>query len=406
MSNTTYRRLQYELKAIEQDGLFKRERLITSPQSGEIRVSRNGREQSIVNLCANNYLGLADHPEIIAAAKKAMDEYGFGMASVRFICGTLDLHRKLERQIAEYLEMDDAILFAAAFDANGGVFEPLLTAEDAIISDSLNHASIIDGIRLCKAKRYRFENNNMTHLEAQLEQAAAESPRTMVIATDGVFSMDGTIANIPRLRQLADRFDALLLVDDCHATGLLGPQGKGTAAHFGLQADIITGTLGKSLGGAAGGFVAAAQPVIDMLRQRSRPYLFSNALPPMLVAGAIKAIELARAGDDQRAKLRQHARHFRQGMTDVGFRLLDGEHPIIPVMLDEAQAAQDLANRLFELGIYVTGFFYPVVPRGQARIRVQMSAALKTERLNHAIAAFAQAGRELGIISANARKTL
>ncbi len=406
MSNTTYRRLQYELKAIEQDGLFKRERLITSPQSGEIRVSRNGREQSIVNLCANNYLGLADHPEIIAAAKKAMDEYGFGMASVRFICGTLDLHRKLERQIAEYLEMDDAILFAAAFDANGGVFEPLLTAEDAIISDSLNHASIIDGIRLCKAKRYRFENNNMTHLEAQLEQAAAESPRTMVIATDGVFSMDGTIANIPRLRQLADRFDALLLVDDCHATGLLGPQGKGTAAHFGLQADIITGTLGKSLGGAAGGFVAAAQPVIDMLRQRSRPYLFSNALPPMLVAGAIKAIELARAGDDQRAKLRQHARHFRQGMTDVGFRLLDGEHPIIPVMLDEAQAAQDLANRLFELGIYVTGFFYPVVPRGQARIRVQMSAALKTEQLNHAIAAFAQAGRELGIISANARKTL
>ncbi len=406
MSKTTYRRLQYELKAIEQDGLFKRERLITSPQSGEIRVSRNGREQSIVNLCANNYLGLADHPEIIAAAKKAMDEYGFGMASVRFICGTLGLHRKLERRIAEYLEMDDAILFAAAFDANGGVFEPLLTAEDAIISDSLNHASIIDGIRLCKAKRYRFENNNMTHLEAQLEQAAAESPRTIVIATDGVFSMDGTIANIPRLRHLADRFDALLLVDDCHATGVLGPQGKGTAAHFGLQADIITGTLGKSLGGAAGGFVAAAQPVIDMLRQRSRPYLFSNALPPMLVAGAIKAIELARAGDDQRAKLRQHARHFRQGMTDVGFRLLDGEHPIIPVMLDEAQAAQDLANRLFELGIYVTGFFYPVVPRGQARIRVQMSAALKTERLNHAIAAFAQAGRELGIISAKARKTL
>lgn len=406
MSKTTYRRLQYELKAIEQDGLFKRERLITSPQSGEIRVSRNGREQSIVNLCANNYLGLADHPDIIATAKKAMDEYGFGMASVRFICGTLDLHHKLERRIAEYLEMDDAILFAAAFDANGGVFEPLLTAEDAIISDSLNHASIIDGIRLCKAKRYRFENNNMTHLEAQLEQAAAESPRTMVIATDGVFSMDGTIANIPRLRQLADRFNALLLVDDCHATGVLGPQGKGTAAHFGLQADIITGTLGKSLGGAAGGFVAAAQPVIDMLRQRSRPYLFSNALPPMLVAGAIKAIELARAGDDQRAKLRQHARHFRQGMTDVGFRLLDGEHPIIPVMLDEAQAAQDLANRLFELGIYVTGFFYPVVPRGQARIRVQMSAALTTERLNHATAAFAQAGRELGIISANARKTL
>jgi len=393
-----YRRLQNELNAIEGDGLFKRERLITSPQSGGIRVSRHGREQSMVNLCANNYLGLSDHPEVIAAAKAAMDEYGYGMASVRFICGTLDLHRKLEQRIAEYLEMDDAILFAAAFDANGGVFEPLLTAEDAIISDSLNHASIIDGIRLCKAKRYRFENNNMARLEAQLEQAAAEAPRSIVIATDGVFSMDGTIADVPRLRQLADKFDALLLVDDCHATGVLGPQGQGTAAHFGLQADIITGTLGKSLGGAAGGFVAAAQPVIDMLRQRSRPYLFSNALPPMLVGGAIKAIELARAGDERRATLHAHARHFRQGLSDAGFHLLDGEHPIIPVMLDEEQAAQNLANRLFELGVYVTGFFYPVVPRGQARIRTQMSAALRTEQLDQAIAAFGQAGRELGII--------
>ena len=398
MSQTTYRRLQHELKAIESDGLYKRERLITSPQSGEIRVSRNGRERTIVNLCANNYLGLADHPEIIAAAKAAMDEYGYGMASVRFICGTLDLHRKLERRIAEYLETDDAILFAAAFDANGGVFEPLLTAEDAIISDSLNHASIIDGIRLCKARRYRFENNNMTHLEAQLERAAAEAPRSIVIATDGVFSMDGTIANIPQLRKLADRFDALLLVDDCHATGILGPQGKGTAAHFGLSADIITGTLGKSLGGAAGGFVAAAQPVIDMLRQRSRPYLFSNALPPMLAGGALKAIELARAGDDLRAKLHGHAQHFRQGLQQAGFRLLEGEHPIIPVMLDEAQLAQDLANRLYERGVYVTGFFYPVVPKGQARIRVQMSAALTFEQLDQAIAAFTRAGRELGLI--------
>ena len=399
MSKTTYSRLRAELHAIEQEGLYKRERLIASPQRGEIRVAREGREESVVNLCANNYLGLADHPQIIAAAKSAMDDYGYGMASVRFICGTLNLHRELERRIADYLEMDDAILFAAAFDANGGVFEPLLTAEDAIVSDSLNHASIIDGIRLCKAKRYRFENNNMTHLEAQLEQAAAESPRTIVIATDGVFSMDGYIANIPRLRELADRFDALLLVDDCHASGVLGPQGKGTAAHFGLRADIISGTLGKSLGGAAGGFVAAAQPVIDMLRQRSRPYLFSNALPPMLVAGALKAIELARAGDDRRAKLRQHARRFRQGLSDAGFRLLEGEHPIIPVMLDEARAAQNLAQRLFELGVYVTGFSYPVVPRGQARIRVQMSAALASEQLDLAIAAFAQAGRELGIIS-------
>ena len=301
--------------------------------------------------------------------------------------------------IADFLQMDDAILFAAAFDANGGVFEPLLTAQDAIVSDSLNHASIIDGIRLCKAKRYRFANNDMADLKAKLIEADAASPRSIVIATDGVFSMDGTIANIPELRRLADEFDALLLVDDCHATGILGPQGRGTAAHFGLHADIITGTLGKSLGGAAGGFVAAAQPVIDMLRQRSRPYLFSNALPPMLVGGAIKAIELARAGEDLRATLRQHARRFRSGLSRAGFRLLKGEHPIIPVMLDEAQLAQDFANRLYQLGVFVTGFFYPVVPRGRARIRVQVSAALSTEQLDHAIAAFSQTGRELGVIS-------
>ena len=274
MSENTYRRLRSELEAIEYDGLYKRERLITSPQSGEIRVALSGKEQPVINLCANNYLGLADHPEIIAAAKAAMDKYGYGMASVRFICGTLDLHRKLERAIAVFLETDDAILYAAAFDANGGVFEPLLTAEDAIVSDSLNHASIIDGVRLCKAKRYRFANNNMADLNAKLTEAAAAAPRTIVIATDGVFSMDGYIANIPELRRLADEFDALLLVDDCHATGVLGPQGKGTAAHFGLRADIITGTLGKSLGGAAGGFVAAAQPVIDMLRSVLAPTCF------------------------------------------------------------------------------------------------------------------------------------
>ncbi len=399
MSESTYRRLRAELASIENDGLYKRERPITSPQSGEIRVATNGASQPYINLCANNYLGLADHPDIIAAAKATMDEYGYGMASVRFICGTLDLHRKLERGIADFLEMDDAILYAAAFDANGGVFEPLLTAEDAILSDSLNHASIIDGIRLCKAKRYRFENNNMDHLESKLAEAAAASPRSIVIATDGVFSMDGTIANIPQLRRLADEFDALLLVDDCHATGILGPQGRGTAAHFGLRADIITGTLGKSLGGGAGGFVAAAQPVVDMLRQRSRPYLFSNALPPMLVGGALKALELAQAGDDLRETLSGHARYFRTGLREVGFRLLDGEHPIIPVMLDEAQLAQDFANRLFELGVFVTGFFYPVVPRSQARIRVQMSAALSTRQLDQAIAAFTQAGRELKVIT-------
>ena len=296
MSEKTYRRLRAELTSIADDGLYKRERLISSPQSGEIRVALKGKSQPIINLCANNYLGLADHPEIIAASKATMDVYGYGMASVRFICGTLDLHRELERVIADFLDMDDAILYAAAFDANGGVFEPLLTAEDAIVSDSLNHASIIDGIRLCKAKRYRFENNNMADLESKLTDAAAASARTIVIATDGVFSMDGTLANIPALRRLADVYDALLLVDDCHSTGILGPQGRGTAAHFGLNADIITGTLGKSLGGAAGGFVAAAQPVIDMLRQRSRPYLFSNSLPPMLVGGAIKAIELIPGG--------------------------------------------------------------------------------------------------------------
>lgn len=399
MSDNTYERLRAELRSIQAEGLYKRERLIKSPQAGEIRVALEDSERAIINLCANNYLGLADHPEIIAAAKAALDDYGYGMASVRFICGTLDLHRQLERAIADFLETDDAILYAAAFDANGGVFEPLLTAEDAILSDSLNHASIIDGIRLCKAQRFRFENNNMDDLAAKLEQAAAGSPRSIIIATDGVFSMDGTLANLPQLRRLADEFDALLLVDDCHATGILGPQGQGTAAHFGLRADIITGTLGKSLGGAAGGFVAAAQPVIDMLRQRSRPYLFSNSLPPMLVGGALKAIELTRAADDRRATLRQHARHFRQALGAAGFRLLEGEHPIIPVMLGEARLAQNLAARLFDLGVYVTGFSYPVVPRGQARIRVQMSAALTTAQLDHAIAAFAQAGRELGVIA-------
>ena len=396
---TIYRRLRAELEALGQEGLYKRERIITSPQSGEIRVALDGVEQPIINLCANNYLGLADHPDIIAAAKATMDDYGYGMASVRFICGTLDLHRELESAIADYLETDDVILFAAAFDANGGVFEPLLTAEDAIISDSLNHASIIDGIRLCKAKRYRFENSDMTDLRAKLEEAAAAAPRSIVIATDGVFSMDGYVANIPELRRLADAYDALLLVDDCHATGILGPEGRGTAAHFGLRADIITSTLGKSLGGAAGGFVAAAQPVIDLLRQRSRPYLFSNALPPMLAGGAIKAIALARAGDDLREKLRQNTRRFRSSLQGAGFRLLDGEHPIIPVMLDEARLAQDFANRLYELGVYVSGFFYPVVPMGKARIRVQMSAALSSEQLEHAIVAFTWAGRELGVIA-------
>ena len=364
MSHKTYARLQSELAAIDNDGLYKRERLITSPQSGQIRVQKPEGEQPIINLCANNYLGLADHPEIIKASQDAMDRYGYGMASVRFICGTLDLHRELEQSIADFVGLDDAILFAACFDANGGVFEPLLSAEDAIVSDSLNHASIIDGIRLCKAKRYRFANNDMADLEAKLQAATNDGARSIVIATDGVFSMDGYIANIPELRRLADKYDALLMVDDCHSTGILGPEGKGTAAHYGLQVDILTSTLGKSLGGAAGGFVAAAQPVIDMLRQRSRPYLFSNTLPPAIAGGALKAIEICREGNDLREQLMANARHFRAGMAAAGFDLLPGEHPIIPIMLGEAQLAQDLASRMYELGVYVTGFFFPVVPRG------------------------------------------
>lgn len=398
MSQTTYDRLLQELVAIEQDGLYKHERLITSPQSGEILVEKDGQNQQTINLCANNYLGLADNPKIIQAAVDAMQKYGYGMASVRFICGTTDFHRELERAIADFVQLDDAILYAACFDANGGVFEPLLSAEDAIVSDSLNHASIIDGIRLCKAKRYRFANNDMADLEAKLKEAAAETPRTIIIATDGVFSMDGYIANVPELRRLADEYGALLMIDDCHSTGILGPQGRGTAAHYDLKPDILTGTLGKSLGGAAGGFVAAAQPVIDMLRQRSRPYLFSNSLPPAIVGGAMKAIEICRAGDDLRTKLMDNAQHFRAGLEGAGFELLPGEHPIIPVMLGDAELAQRMASRLDELGVYVTGFFYPVVPLGKARIRTQMSAGLTTEMLDSAIAAFTQAGQDLGVL--------
>lgn len=402
MSQKTYARLTKELQAIEQDGLYKRERLITSPQSGEILVRKDaqkeGSDVKTINLCANNYLGLADNPEVIQAATDAMQQYGYGMASVRFICGTTDFHRELEQTIADFAQLDDAILYAACFDANGGVFEPLLTAEDAIVSDSLNHASIIDGIRLCKAKRYRFANNDMADLEAKLKEATAENPRSIIIATDGVFSMDGYIANVPELRRLANKYDALLMIDDCHSTGILGPEGRGTAAHYGLKPDILTGTLGKSLGGAAGGFVAAAQPVIDMLRQRSRPYLFSNSLPPAIVGGAMKAIEICRSGDHLRETLRNNASHFRTGLTAAGFDLLPGEHPIIPVMLGDAELAQRMAARLDELGVYVTGFFYPVVPLGQARIRTQMSAGLTTEMLDRAIASFAQAGKELGIL--------
>ena len=380
------------LAGIEADGLYKRERLIEGPQGGRIRVG--GRE--MVNLCANNYLGLADHAEVIAAAREALETYGFGMASVRFICGAQDQHRALEREISAHLAQDDAILFAACFDANGGVFEPLLDEKDAIISDALNHASIIDGVRLCKAQRYRYANADMDELETRLKEAS--QARFRLIVTDGVFSMDGHVARLKEIRALADKYDALVMVDDCHATGHLGPQGRGTPALTGGRADIVTGTFGKTLGGAMGGFVAAAQPIVDLLRQRARPYLFSNSLAPAVVAGSRKALEIAIRADDLRETLAGHARRFRRGLAQAGFTLVDGETPIIPVMLGEARAAQDMAAALDKRGVYVAGFFYPVVPKGRARIRTQMSAALSEQNVDLAISAFADAGRELGLV--------
>ena len=383
------------LRQIEADGLFKRERLITSPQSTRVKVG--GR--AVINLCANNYLGLADHPDLVAAASGAMHEHGFGMASVRFICGTQDLHRALESRLAQYLGTEDSILFAACFDANGALFEPLLGPEDAVISDALNHASIIDGIRLCKARRYRYANSDMDDLETQLKAAREGGARHVMIATDGVFSMDGYLARLPEIRALADRYDALVMVDDCHATGFMGPQGRGTPAHFGLRADILTGTLGKALGGALGGYIAGPQPVIDLLRQRARPYLFSNALPPAIVAAGLAALDIVEAADDLRAQLFDNAAYWRAGLTQAGFDLLPGEHPIIPVMLHDAHKAQALAARLFELGVYVSPFFFPVVPKGQARIRTQMNAALSRVDLDQALAAFVQAGCDTGALA-------
>ena len=394
MSDAFLRDVTATLAQIESEGLTKRERMITSPQGGGIEVG--GHE--VINLCANNYLGLADHPDLIAAAKGAMDEKGFGMASVRFICGTQDIHRTLEQKLAKFLNQDDAILFAACFDANGGLFEPLLGPEDAIISDSLNHASIIDGIRLCKAKRYRYLNSDMNDLEAWLKQAREDGARHIMIATDGVFSMDGYLAKLPEIRALADKYDAILMVDDCHATGFMGKTGAGTPEHFGIHADIVTGTLGKALGGAIGGYIAGPQPVIDLLRQRARPYLFSNSLPPAIVAAGMEALRLVEEGADLRARLFENARFWRAGLTELGFDLLPGEHPIIPVMLGDAKLAQMMAARLFDEGVYVSGFFFPVVPRGQARIRTQMNAALTRAELERALAAFGKVGKELGVI--------
>jgi glycine C-acetyltransferase len=387
--------LTAELDAIKAQSLWKTERDILSSQSSHIRVA-GGRE--VLNFCANNYLGLANHPEIIAAAKDAMDTHGFGMASVRFICGTTDLHRQLEQRIADYVQMEDSILFAACFDANGAVFEPLFGDEDAIVSDSLNHASIIDGIRLSKAKRFRFANGDMNDLEAQLTAAKVANARRIIIVTDGVFSMDGYFADLKSIRSLADNFDALVMVDDCHASGFVGPQGRGTPSRAGVKVDILTSTLGKALGGSAGGFIAGSKPIVDLMRQRARPYLFSNALPPPIVAGSAKAIDLAELGDDLRKQLMANAIRFRTAMAKAGFTLLPGEHPIIPVMLGEAKLAQDMARALYDEGVYVTGFFYPVVPQGKARIRTQMSAAHATQDIDAAVAAFTSVGRALKVI--------
>ncbi|MDC7806287.1 glycine C-acetyltransferase [Luteimonas sp BLCC-B24] len=387
------------LDEIRDAGLFKAERVITGPQSAEITLD-DGR--TVLNFCANNYLGLADHPDIIAAAKDALDTHGFGMASVRFICGTQDLHKQLEKTIADFFGKEDTILYAACFDANGGLFEPLLGEHDAVISDALNHASIIDGVRLCKAKRYRYANCDMADLEAQLKQARADGAQTILITTDGVFSMDGFIAPLDEITTLAAKYDALVHIDECHATGFLGASGRGSAEVKGVleKIDIVTGTLGKAMGGALGGFTTAKAEIIELLRQRSRPYLFSNSLPPHVVAAGIKAFEMLDAAGDLRTQLVENTRYFREKMTAAGFDLRPGVHPISPVMLYDAKLAQRFAQRLLEEGIYAIGFFFPVVPKDQARIRTQISAAHTRAHLDRAIDAFTRIGHELGVLKA------
>jgi glycine C-acetyltransferase len=404
MSRDLIDRAVRELDAIRNAGLWKRERAIASPQGGTVVVApdesadRRNDGVPLLNLCANNYLGLADHPRLIATAKAALDSRGFGMASVRFICGTQDLHVALETKLAAFLRMEDAILFSSCFDANGGIFEALLGEDDAIISDALNHASIIDGVRLCKAHRLRYANNNMEELEARLKEAAGA--RARLIVTDGVFSMDGIIANLKAIAALAERYDAFVMVDDSHAVGFVGERGAGTPEHCRVEGrvQLLTGTFGKALGGASGGYVAGPKPLIDLLRQRARPYLFSNALPPSIAAATIEALDLISESNDLRAALRRNASHFRKGLTAAGFTLVPGEHPIIPVMIGEAAAAQRLAAQLQRRGIYVTAFSYPVVPHGAARIRTQMNAAHGLDELDRAIDAFADAGRALGLV--------
>jgi glycine C-acetyltransferase len=391
----TQERIRHTLDEIREAGLYKTERVITTPQSVEIRV-QDGSE--VLNFCANNYLGLADNPEVISAAHQALDDHGFGLASVRFICGTQDLHKQLEATISEFFGTDDTILYTSCFDANGGLFETILGPEDAVISDALNHASIIDGIRLCKAQRHRYPNSDMAELEEVLQNT--QDCRTRLIATDGAFSMDGYIAKLDEITTLAARYDAMLMVDDSHATGVLGATGRGSAEHHGVmdKVDIFTSTLGKALGGGSGGFTTGRQEFIDLLRQRSRPYLFSNTLPPPLVAAAIRVFEMLSATTELRDRLEENTRYFRSAMSEAGFDIKPGVHPIVPVMLYEAPLAQEFAATLLAEGIYVIGFFYPVVPQGQARIRVQLSAAHEREHLDRAIAAFTQVGKELGVL--------
>ena len=398
MSSSFLKDLGEQTEALKAEGLFKTERLIDGPQQADINVRTNGASAQVINLCANNYLGLANHPTVVAAAHKALDTFGFGVASVRFICGTQTIHKELEDRITAYLGTEDTILYPSCFDANGGLFETLLGADDAVISDALNHASIIDGIRLCKAARFRYQNDDMPDLKIQLD--AAQDAKNRLIVTDGVFSMDGTIANLEGICDLADEYDALTMIDDCHATGFLGKTGRGTHEYRGVMGriDIITGTLGKALGGASGGFTSGRKEIVGWLRQRSRPYLFSNSIAPVIAAASIAVFDLLEGDSGLREKLHENAAYFRQKMTERGFDLKPGEHPIIPVMLGDAKLATEMADRLLKKGIYVIGFSYPVVPKGQARIRTQMSAGLDRAHLDKAVEAFTGVGRELGVI--------